>query len=218
MRPAALDLFCGAGGAAMGLYRAGYDVVGVDIKPQPRYPFELHQGDAMTWPLEGFDLIWASPPCQRYSRFTPNHRKPLHPDLVEPIRDRLRASGCCWVIENVPCSPLRPNVVLVGAHFGSRLIRERWFETEPWLMTPALPGRIGKPLHFGGNSDQRKVASKDELASAMGIDWMTRQEMGEAIPPAYSEYIGCQILATPILRPTPSKECAVAMEPEAESA
>jgi DNA (cytosine-5)-methyltransferase 1 len=192
----ALDLFCGAGGATRGLQEAGYVVTGVDLEPQPRYVGEhFHQADAMTFPLEGYDLVWASPPCQRYSRFTPNRRKHLHPDLIEPLRTRLLAANCNYVIENVPCSPLRPNVILTGAHFGASLIRERWFETEPWIMSPPPVGRVGQPLHFGGSSQRRKVASKQELAQDMGIDWMTRVELGQAIPPAYSKWIGEAILA-----------------------
>jgi DNA (cytosine-5)-methyltransferase 1 len=92
--PRALDLFCGAGGASLGLYRAGFEVIGVDVSPQPRYPFEFHQADAMTFPLAGFDLIWASPPCQRYSDLAyRNGNSEAWPDLIGPVRERLRATG-----------------------------------------------------------------------------------------------------------------------------
>src|SRR5512140_2399640 len=103
MKPILLDLFCGAGGAAMGYHRAGFDVVGVDIKPQPHYPFEFHQADALTFPLAGFDAIHASPPCQAYSamRTTWNARND-HPDLLPPTRAMLEAANIPWVIENVP--------------------------------------------------------------------------------------------------------------------
>lgn len=107
MKPKLLDLFCGAGGAAMGYHRAGFEVVGVDIKPQPRYPFEFHQGDAMTWPLEGFDAIHASPPCQAYTVAQNATRNgAAHPDLVAPVRERLQATGKPWVMENVVGAPL----------------------------------------------------------------------------------------------------------------
>ena len=189
-----LDLFCGAGGAAMGLHRAWPDaeIIGVDIRPQMHYPFRFVVGDAVTFPLDGFDFIWASPPCQRYSRFTPNVRKPSHPDLIPPTREMLEQAKRPYVIENVPCSPLRVTVKLFGAQFGSRLIRERWFETNFVVLTPEKPKPIGEPLHFGGNSKRRRVASKLELEQAMGIDWMLRSELAEAVPPAYSEYIARQ--------------------------
>jgi DNA (cytosine-5)-methyltransferase 1 len=190
-----LDLFCGAGGAAMGLHRAWpeAEIWGIDIAPQPRYPFKFVQGD---WTEVGickhWDFVWASPPCQRYSRFTPNKRKPLHPDLIPVVRQRLDQCGVAYVIENVPCAPLRRDITLVGAHFGSALIRERWFEANFLLLAPDKPKPNGKPLHFGGSSEHRKAASKQELAAAMGISWMTRAELGQAIPPAYSEYIARQ--------------------------
>jgi hypothetical protein len=130
-RPRLLDLFCGAGGAAMGYHRAGFDVVGVDINPQPHYPFEFHQGDAMTWPLDGFDAIHASPPCKAFTRagwsahFGYHDR---HDDLLTPTRTRLVLQPAPWVIENVPGSPMAPSVVLCGSNFGLNLRRHRWFE------------------------------------------------------------------------------------------
>jgi hypothetical protein len=117
VRPRLLDLFCGAGGAAVGYHRAGFDVVGVDINPQPRYPFEFHQADAMTFPLDGFDAIHASPPCQAYSHGTPPDKRSNHPDLLDATRDRLNAAGLPWVIENVPRAPLRSPVILCGSQF-----------------------------------------------------------------------------------------------------
>jgi len=142
MRPRLLDLFCGAGGAAMGYHRAGFEVVGVDIKPQPHYPFEFHQADAMTYPLDGFDVIHASPPCQGYSALAA-----MHPDLewerlIGPVRDRLVSNGKPFVIENVETAPLRHSptlfglhgVILCGSHFGlgvgrGYLRRHRKFES-----------------------------------------------------------------------------------------
>ena len=102
MRPRALDLFCGAGGASMGLSRAGFDVVGVDIEPQPEYPFDFVRADALTYPLDGFDFIWASPKCQRYSAATRQSGNPeAHPDQVPAVRERLLAAGMPYAIENV---------------------------------------------------------------------------------------------------------------------
>ena len=105
----ALDLFCGAGGASMGLYHAGFNVVGVDINPMPHYPFQFIQANAMTFPLDGYDLIWASPPCQRYSIASclPNCNRDNYPDLVAAVRERLEMTESIWIIENVPGAPLR---------------------------------------------------------------------------------------------------------------
>ena len=204
-RPRLLDLFCGAGGAAMGYHRAGFEVVGVDIKPQPHYPFEFHQADALTYPLDGFDVIHASPPCQRYSVATVFHpgRQAQHPDLVGPVRERLIVAGVPWVIENVMGAPLRNPVMLCGTMFeGLRVYRHRNFEAHPPIYWPpplgphthraAEPGRH-VPDHgwmtVAGHFSDVRAASE-----AMVIDWMSRDELRQAIPPAYTEWIGRQLL------------------------
>ncbi len=194
--PRALDLFCCAGGASEGLRRAGFDVVGVDIDPQPHYPFEFHQADAMTYPLDGFDFIWASPPCQAYTlcqRIQGN----THPDLVAPTRDRLTASGALWCIENVPGAPLISPVELCGMMFGLQTYRHRLFECSYPLEQPPHPphvarnAKMGRPVKDGefiqvvGNFSNVSFARK-----AMDIDWMPRDRMREAIPPAFAEYVG----------------------------
>lgn len=208
----ALDLFCGAGGAAMGLHRAGFEVVGVDIRPQPNYPFEFHQGDAMTWPLEGFDFIWASPPCQAYTLMANRWRGGSdvadgHPDLIGPVRDRLRASDIPWVIENVMGAPLCHPLKLHGGMFGLGVYRPRLFESS--LLLFASPAR--KPSEqvgvYGKRPDTRTLwrrrdgsvalraaNSIEEASKAMEIDWMEWDEIVESIPPAYSEFIGRQIM------------------------
>jgi DNA (cytosine-5)-methyltransferase 1 len=204
-----LDLFCGAGGAAMGYHRAGFDVVGVDINPQPRYPFEFHQGDAMTWPLAGFDAIHASPPCQAYSvtRHNWNARKD-HPDLLGPTRGRLRGSGLPYIIENVPGAPMAPLIMLCGSSFGLgtgkyQLRRHRWFEPSPglWFLSP--PCQHSGPVIgiYGEHGRDRRRDPKfaryftmAERREAMGIDWMPLDPLDQAIPPAYTEYIGRQLL------------------------
>ncbi len=193
----ALDLFCKAGGASMGLHRAGYEVTGVDIEPQPNYPFEFVQADAMEFPLHGYDLVWASPPCQRYIR-SGLVKKTGTPDLVGPIRERLTAIGTpAWIIENVPGAPLRPDVILCGSMFGLAVRRHRWFElsTDKLIMgmecdhsQPAV-GVYGHPHGDRGAWPGMLPGSLKSWSEAMGIDWMTAPELSQAIPPAYSEYL-----------------------------
>ena len=198
-KPKALDLFCGAGGASMGLYRAGFDVTGVDIKPQPRYPFRFIQGDALTIALDGYDFIWAGPVCKRFTAMSivRHGLSESHPNQIPATRARLIASGLPYVIENVPRSPLIQPQVLCGQSFGLGVIRHRLFESNfGWLAPAACSGHA--PGHLcivghGGPANQRrwKVA---QARQAMGIDWMARDEIVEAIPPAYSEFIGRQAL------------------------
>jgi DNA (cytosine-5)-methyltransferase 1 len=207
-RPRLLDLFCGAGGAAMGYYRAGFDVVGVDIKKQPNYPFEFIWDDALEAVTDlacGFDAIHASPPCQHYMR-SGMVRKDLAPDLVGQTRIALETAGLPWVIENVPGAPIRPDIVLCGSMFGLGVRRHRWFETN-WsgpLMTlscdHSLPitGVYGHPHGKGGawrNGNKPMLPSDlPTWCKAMGIDWMTAREISQAIPPAYTEHIGEYLL------------------------
>ena len=203
MKPRILDLFCGAGGAARGYQRAGFYVVGVDIKPQPRYAGdEFIQADAMTFPLDGFDAIHASPPCQRYSRCTPPAKRGNHADLIDPTRNGLVGSGLPYVIENVPGAPLRDFVVLCGSSFGLKVRRHRLFETNfPLLALPCNHCAQGVPVGvYGGGTGKgqkrgRKVMSSAEAIEVMGMPWANRAEVTQAIPPAYTEYIGRQLLA-----------------------
>src|SRR5712671_6083117 len=141
MRPLAVDLFCKAGGASMGLHRAGYRVIGVDIQPQPHYPFEFVQAHALEPPLDlsRFDLIWASPPCQAYTGMQRiNTRSPRrdHPRLIEPVRAMLRGAGKPYIIENVAGAPLIDPIVLCGSMFGLRVRRHRLFECSFWTLRP----------------------------------------------------------------------------------
>jgi DNA (cytosine-5)-methyltransferase 1 len=204
-----LDLFCGAGGAAMGYHRAGFEVVGVDIKPQPHFPFRFIQADALRPPvrLEDFDVIHASPPCQFYSTTKSLHRAE-YPDLVGRVRDLLRATGRPYVIENVPGAPLlqqasfavtdASRAALCGSSFGLPIWRHRWFESNIPLIGVACRHDLAPlPIDVTGTGGpggrHRKPASLDEARRALGIDWMTRPELSEAIPPAYTEWIGTQI-------------------------
>ena len=136
--PRLLDLFCGAGGAAMGYHRAGFDVVGVDIAPQPRYPFEFHQADAMTFPLDGFDAIHASPPCQAYSRLRhlPWLAGKEYPLLLTPTWERLATHGVPWVIENVADAPMPYSIVVCGWTIGLPIYRHRRFGSSFLLLAP----------------------------------------------------------------------------------
>jgi len=202
-KPKLLDLFCGAGGAAMGYHRAGFEVVGVDIKPQPHYPFEFYQADALEFSLVGYDAYHASPPCQRYSTMTKKWgRQNNHPDLIAVVRDVLSAIGCVYVIENVVGSPLINPLMLCGTMFGLgsgeyKLRRHRLFEISSGILfPPASCCHTGKALpvygHAGGKSkrDGLTFPGTDTWRGGMGIDWMSGNELAEAIPPAYTEYIG----------------------------
>lgn len=200
MKPRALDLFCCAGGAGMGLHQAGFEVVGVDIAPQPRYPFEFRQGDALAAILDGFDLIWASPPCQRFCALRTREDLSGYPDLIEPIRAKLLASGKLFVIENVPGAPIRHDLTLCGAMFGLRSYRHRHFECNFPIEQPPHP-RHAVRVNRRGENRREHWANGGFLTitgdvgvycgpGAMGIGWMNGAEMSEAIPPAYAEYIG----------------------------
>lgn len=211
-RPLLLDLFCGAGGASAGYFRAGFDVVGGDLAAQPNYRHQFHRADAVTFPLGGFDAVHASPPCQAYSDMS-NCRPGLagdYPMLIDVIRERLQAWGGPWVIENVAGSGLASQddlfgtrgVLLCGSMFGLPLYRHRLFETSfpagapnhPRHLIPASKAGHWEPgtiISVAGNCAPIKKARE-----AMGIGWMTRAELAESIPPAYAEHIGLQMLAT----------------------
>jgi DNA (cytosine-5)-methyltransferase 1 len=213
-RPKLLDLFCGAGGAAVGYHRAGFDVVGVDIKPQPRYPFEFRRADALEFPLDGFDAVHASPPCQGYSVANNIHRRDDHPLLIADVRERLEASGLPYVIENVEgakAEMINP-VTLCGLSVGCNVRRHRLFECNfpvmvppcgdhagDWLLvfghTVLERGHVVAKAKGGGNVIRRKHTTTARGREAMGIDWMNRDELSEAVPPAYSEHIGQYLMA-----------------------
>jgi DNA (cytosine-5)-methyltransferase 1 len=205
-RPRLLDLFCGAGGCAVGYYRAGFDVVGVDHEPQPRYPFRFVQADALEFVAahgREYDVIHASPPCQGYSR-TQRIWGNTYPDLLGQTRAALLATGRLWVIENVEEAPMG-GVLLCGTMFGLRVLRHRRFESPALTLGPSggcrhprgnrcakagRPVRPGQFVSVAGNISGVKLAGK-----AMGIDWMVRRELVQAIPPAYTEWVGRQLLA-----------------------
>lgn len=231
--PKLLDLFCAAGGAGKGFAMAGFDVVGVDIKPQPHYPFEFHQADALEYLKEHgheFDYIHASPPCQAHSAMTKGRwkgRLDSHPHLIEPTRELLVKSGKAWDIENVVGAPLLNPIMLCGTMFkletvhGSQLRRHRLFETN-WDIGELptcnhnkfstigvygggqhpnrrkVPATIGVWGHAGGSSNRDNLLQfgTQDRRDAMGIQWMTGNELSQAIPPAYTEFLGNRWLAT----------------------
>ena len=213
-RPKLLDLFCGAGGCAKGYQQAGYYVVGVDINPQPRYcGDEFFQADAMTFPLNGFDAYHGSPPCQDYSKHM-RHLSGDYPRLIEPTRERFKATGRPWVIENVEGAPLPVQTDLFGAFgvalcgsmfglgaFGLQIRRHRLFETSFPVAAPRGCDH-SRPALNPHNAKAREAIfaanGRDDperpWRDAMGIEWMHMYEGREAVPPAYTEYIGARLL------------------------
>lgn len=218
MRPLLLDLFCGAGGASMGYYRAGFDVVGMDINPQPNYPFYFIRGDATGYvgflPLREVVAIHASPPCQAHTTMSnrwrgKNTHADTHVDLIAETRMLLEASGLPWVIENVPGArdSMRSPITLHGGMFGLGVYRPRLFETSVQIAAPPFAEQPKNPLGIYGQkhdgrrlwtrkdgSEQRAPKNLEDARKAMGIDWMQWRELAESIPPAYTEYIGKQII------------------------
>lgn len=206
-KPRLLDLCCKAGGASMGYSRAGFEVVGVDLEPQPNYPFEFCQADALTFDLSGFDVVHVSPPCPGYSQATSFHRgaRKKHPLLISAFRERLQAAGSLYVIENVEKANahMQNPILLCGEMFGLRTYRHRLFESNVELQVPfhpehvipvAGPGaiaRAGQYWSVGGHFGQKERAQRE----ALGINWMkTQEEIANAIPPVYGEWIGRQLL------------------------
>ena len=205
-KPRLLDLFCGAGGAGMGYSRAGFEVVGVDIEPQPNYPFTFHQADAMDENLWfEFDAIHASPPCQAFTAYKRRGDGvgSGYPNLIPELRAALKATELPYVIENVPGAPLENPVQLCGSAFGLGVRRHRLFETNfPLMVPPCAHGlQQGDYPQATNRTNRRKTCEVGvwriplaDQQAAMDINWMTLDELTEAIPPAYTEYIGAQLL------------------------
>ncbi|SPE49835.1 hypothetical protein SNS2_1531 [Streptomyces netropsis] len=202
-RPRLLDAFCCQGGAGMGYYRAGFDVTGVDITAQPRYPLGFHQSDAIDFIRAfgaDFDFVHASPPCQ-FDSDCQRIQGRAHPDLIAPTRAALEATGRPWVMENVrgALPKLQNPVMLCGAMFGLATYRHRYFETGGGFTLPQPPhpahtvpqAKMGRPVppgHYGqyvGNFSGVPLARQ-----VMDVPWMNRDGIRECIPPAYTEWLG----------------------------
>jgi DNA (cytosine-5)-methyltransferase 1 len=213
-KPRLLDLFCGAGGAARGYQLAGFHVTGIDNRPQPRYAGDVFiQADALEYVAahgHDFDAIHASPPCQAFT-VARNIRKRQHPDLISPLRPLLVASGVPWVIENVYGSPLVWPRRLCGTSFGLRveyrgtkyeLRRHRYFEGGiPLGLTPPCDHRL-PVIGIYGHGESKAMRSKrgfqishvEQRRQIMEMSWANRDEIAEAVPPAYTEFIGKQLI------------------------
>lgn len=206
-KPRLLDLFCGAGGCAVGYHRAGFDVTGVDVRRQPAYPFQFVCGDAIQFLVEHhreFDAIHASPPCQLFSvaskqdGFGKSREEVPHHDLLTPVRAELWRLGVPFVIENVVGAPLKADLLLCGKMFGLGVVRHRVFYTRGFKCPqPTHPRHRGLVVtvagHSGGSSRRdgsSRFAGVEMRRAAMGIDWMTNSELVEAVPPAYTAYVG----------------------------
>lgn len=208
------DTFCGAGGAGLGYWLAGFDVVGFDTRDQPAYPFEFYQLDALeilasqSW-LRHADAVHASPPCKHHTqlKFLRDSMgyKSSDLDYLPQTRELLESWGGLWLIENVPGAPMRIDAVLCGTQFGlvykgRQLQRHRWFESNFRLRRPGCKHK-GVPLGVYGRirdslgSGSETVPTLDAGRSLMGISWMNWYELKESVPPAYTEHLGGQLLA-----------------------
>jgi len=201
-----LDLYCGGGGSAIGLSRVGcFEIIGIDIEPQPNYPFEFHLGDALTYPLEGIDAYWASPPCQGYSitHNLPWLKDKEYPLLIKATRERLLATGKPYIIENVNGARYHKQMpkelvghglkagFLCGTMFGLPYYRHRRFETNFFWMQPAHPTHrivIESGRMFGSRLRKAHDLLNNEL------NWMTEKERSQSISVAFSEYLGAYLL------------------------
>jgi len=196
------DLFCGAGGAAKGLNDAGFEVEGWDINPQPHYPYKFNLGNALDADLSGFDAVWASPPCQAYTmmqRIRKNSHG--HADLYAPTKAKLEASGLPYIIENVKGSPLKTSLMLCGTMFGLKIIKHRYFETNfeiPLALSACDHRGVYDPWHGKGRTAEK-------MREAQGTPWIPASggasrkrgasgDSNNAIPPAYSEFLGRQMM------------------------
>ena len=203
MRKKLLDLCCCEGGASVGYLRAGFDVTGVDILPQPKYPLRFEQADCLEVPLEGYDLIHMSPPCHDHTPLKSLAGEDGTGYILAAVRERAKASGIPWVLENVPGAPMRTDLMLCGKMFGLRVKRHRQFEFSEGLRVSHLP----HPKHTAKTATSRRrerwaegwdISVTGDVGvwcglEAMGIDWMSGDGLSQALPPAYTQYIGSHL-------------------------
>jgi DNA (cytosine-5)-methyltransferase 1 len=198
-----LDLFCGAGGSAVGYSRAGFKIVGVDIVCQENYPFGFIKDDAISYLIRHghkFQAIHASPPCQAYSITKSIHGR-IYPKLIEPLRDALVFVGRPYIIENVVGAPLLNSLTLCGLMFGLKIYRHRIFESNCLMLVPTHFKHRERALKVGHRASGNEImtiaghfSSLEYAKKCMGIDWMKRDELSQAIPPAYTEFLGKQLI------------------------
>lgn len=206
-----LDLCCGWGGASWGYHLAAQDagvnldITGVDINPMPGYPFRFIQADALTFPLDGYDFVHASPLCWKWSAYRrrPKLTRKQYPDMIGPLRDRLEAWGGPHVMENVPGAPLRDPVTYCGSSFRLDVRRHREFESNVPLTAPPCNHGWQTP-RFPQATNRVNLRSTVEIGvyriplkiqqQAMGIDWMPLTHLSQAIPPDYTRHIGAQLI------------------------
>jgi DNA (cytosine-5)-methyltransferase 1 len=216
IRPRLVDLFCGGGGAAMGYYRAGFDVIGVDLVRQPDYPFPFVQADATRYPLAAADAVHASPPCKAFTPAGNAARQEwrlfdVHTDLLTPTLERFAALSIPWIVENVEAAPMpATSVRYCGSSFGLAVRRHRLFASNVDLVAPACEhdttpryqsldwsarkaGRLAAAVSVHGNL-QGGTDTLELRRWAMGIDWLDNDRLTQAIPPAYTEHIGAQVI------------------------
>lgn len=208
MRPLLLDLFCCQGGASKGYHDAGFDVIGVDIDPQPRYPYGFVQDDAIAFLhdvldgrcLDDFAAVHASPPCQAFTN-AQRIQKNDHPDLIGPTRELLEKTGLPYVIENVEGAPLIDPQMLCGGMFGLETYRHRLFETNWDFRAPAHPEHVARQTKMGRpprDGEFMQVVGNfsgvDRGREVMGMPWANRDGLREAIPPAYTRFVGAQLM------------------------
>ncbi|MFI7670825.1 DNA methylase [Nocardia sp. NPDC049526] len=208
-RPLLLDLFCKAGGASMGYHRAGFEVMGVDIEAQPRYPFTFYQGDALEFLAacgDEFDAIAASPPCHDHTTLASRAGTNGSGWLLDATLTALAGGSVPWVVENVMGAAMRADIVLCGSMFGLRTYRHRKFAIDPRI--PLLPPVPWHPAHTVRTSTKKRrrdfdagmhISITGDVSSwlgpaCMGIDWMTGDELAQAIPPAYTHHLGLHLM------------------------
>ncbi len=197
-KPRLLDIGCGAGGCSAG-YAKYFDVTGLDIHSQPHYPYPFIQADMLDYPLAGYDAYHLSAPCQAYSKLNAIWKK-SYPALLPAMRKRLQATGKPYIIENVLGAPIEQGVKLCGSMFGLHVLRHRWFEGSMLLYSPGPcqhkgTVRNGYYLTVAGHGDASHTYTRANVGRAMGISWMSVQEMTQAMPPVYTAWLAPQLLA-----------------------